>query len=111
MDEKFIKKATSFVEKNISNTDLSVELFSREMGMSRGHLYNKILALTGKTPTEFIRIMRLKRGAQLLGKSQLNVGEVAFKVGFNDPKYFSRYFREEYGVSPSEYVKRVEKNE
>lgn len=110
LDEKFIKKATGFVEKNIANTELSVEMFSREMGVSRGHLYNKILALTGKTPTEFIRIMRLKRGAQLLGKSQLNVGEVAFKVGFNDPKYFSRYFKEEFGVSPSEYVKRIEKN-
>ncbi|WP_234408709.1 ATP-binding protein [Marinilabilia salmonicolor] len=110
LDEKFIKKATRFVEKNIANTDLSVEIFSREMGVSRGHLYNKIVSLTGKTPTEFIRIMRLKRGAQLLGKSQLNVGEVAFKVGFNDPKYFSRYFKEEFGVSPSEYVKRIEKN-
>ncbi len=110
LDEKFIKKAAGFVEKNIANTELSVEMFSREMGVSRGHLYNKIVALTGKTPTEFIRIMRLKRGAQLLGKSQLNVGEVAFKVGFNDPKYFSRYFKEEFGVSPSEYVKRIEKN-
>lgn len=111
LDEKFIRKATRFVETNISNTELSVEFFSREMGVSRGHLYNKILALTGKTPTEFIRIMRLKRGAQLLGKSQLNVGEIAFKVGFNDPKYFSRYFKEEFGLSPSEYAKRVEKNE
>ena len=110
LDEKFINKATRFVEKNIANTDLSVEIFSREMGVSRGHLYNKIVSLTGKTPTEFIRIMRLKRGAQLLGKSQLNVGEVAFKVGFNDPKYFSRYFKDEFGVSPSEYVKRIEKN-
>ncbi|WP_291862608.1 ATP-binding protein, partial [Marinilabilia sp.] len=111
LDEKFIRKATRFVETNISNTELSVESFSREMGVSRGHLYNKILALTGKTPTEFIRIMRLKRGAQLLGKSQLNVGEIAFKVGFNDPKYFSRYFKDEFGVSPSEYAKRVENNE
>ncbi len=105
-DDKFIKKATSFVERNISNTELSVEKFSREMGMSRGHLYNKILELTGKTPVEFIRIMRLKRAAQLLGRSQLNVAEVALKVGFNDPKYFSRYFKDEYGVSPSEYARR-----
>jgi signal transduction histidine kinase/ligand-binding sensor domain-containing protein/DNA-binding response OmpR family regulator len=107
LDEKFIKKATKFVEKNIPNTEFSVELFSREMGMSRGHLYNKIVALTGKTPSEFIRIMRLKRGAQFLGKSQLTIGEIAYKVGFNDPKYFSRYFREEYGIYPSEYARRI----
>jgi signal transduction histidine kinase/ligand-binding sensor domain-containing protein/DNA-binding response OmpR family regulator len=111
LDEKFIKKATTFVEKNISNTGLSVELFSREMGVSRGHLYNKIVALTGKTPSEFIRIMRLKRGAQLLGKSQLTIGEIAYKVGFNDPKYFSRYFREEFGIYPSEYAHRIVRNE
>jgi signal transduction histidine kinase/ligand-binding sensor domain-containing protein/DNA-binding response OmpR family regulator len=110
LDEKFIKKATKFVEKNLSDTELSVEGFSKEMGVSRGHLYNKINALTGKTPSEFIRIMRLKRGAQLLGKSQLTVGEIAFKVGFNDPKYFSRYFKDEFGVSPSEYAKRISRN-
>jgi signal transduction histidine kinase/ligand-binding sensor domain-containing protein/DNA-binding response OmpR family regulator len=111
LDEKFMKKATKFVEKNLSNTGLSVELFSKEMGVSRGHLYNKIMALTGKTPTEFIRIMRLKRGAQLLAKSQLTVSEVAYKVGFNDPKYFSRYFKEEFGVSPSQYIRRISQNQ
>ncbi|MGQ1891919.1 two-component regulator propeller domain-containing protein [Thermophagus sp. OGC60D27] len=107
LDEKFITKATRFVENNLSNTDLSVELLSKEMGVSRGHLYNKLMALTGKTPTEFIRIMRLKRGAQLLGKSQLTVAEVAYKCGFNDPKYFSRYFKDEFGVSPSQYIRRL----
>jgi signal transduction histidine kinase/ligand-binding sensor domain-containing protein/DNA-binding response OmpR family regulator len=111
LDEKFMKKATKFVEKNLSNTGLSVELFSKEMGVSRGHLYNKIMALTGKTPTEFIRIMRLKRGAQLLANSQLTVSEVAYKVGFNDPKYFSRYFKEEFGVSPSQYIRRISQNQ
>ncbi|MFW6267907.1 MAG: two-component regulator propeller domain-containing protein, partial [Marinilabiliaceae bacterium] len=111
LDEKFIQKATRYVEKNLSDTELTVEKFSREMGVSRGHLYNKMVALTGKTPTNFIRLMRLKRAAQLLGKSQQNVSEIAFQVGFNDPKYFSRYFREEYGMTPSEYARRVMRNE
>jgi signal transduction histidine kinase/ligand-binding sensor domain-containing protein/DNA-binding response OmpR family regulator len=109
LDEKFIQKALDIVEKNISNTDYSVERMSRDMGVSRGHLYNKIMALTGKTPIEFIRIMRLKRAAQLLGKSQLTVSEIAFEVGFNDPKYFSKYFKEEFNLSPSEYAKKVMK--
>ncbi|MFT3738525.1 MAG: helix-turn-helix domain-containing protein [Breznakibacter sp.] len=82
---------------------------SRELGVSRGHLYNKIVALTGKTPIEFIRIMRLKRAAQLLGKSQLTVSEIAFDVGFNDPKYFSKYFKDEFNMSPSDYAKIVVK--
>jgi len=107
LDEKFLQKALSIVEKNISNTDYSVERMSKDLGVSRGHLYNKIMALTGKTPIEFIRIMRLKRAAQLLGKSQLTVAEIAFEVGFNDPKYFSKYFKDEFKMSPSEYAKKM----
>jgi len=76
------------------------------MGISRGHLYNKMVGLTGKTPIEFIRVMRLKRAVQYLEKSQLSVSEIAFKVGFNEPKYFSKYFKEEYGISPTEYIKK-----
>src|SRR5690606_39199208 len=93
LDEKFLKKALKVVEKNIGNSEFSVEKMGRELGVSRGHLYNKLVAHTGKTPVEFIRIMRLKRAAQYLGKSQMSVSEIAFQVGFNDPKYFSRYFR------------------
>ncbi len=74
--------------------------------MSRVHLYKKILKLTEKTPIEFIRILRLKRAAQYLRESQLNISEIAYKLGFNNPKYFSRYFQEEYGMPPSEYQKR-----
>ena len=83
--------------------ELSVEELSRELGMSRVHLYKKLLQITGKTPIEFIRVIRLKRAAQLLRESQLHVSEVAFEVGFNNPKYFSRYFKDEFGVLPSVY--------
>jgi signal transduction histidine kinase/ligand-binding sensor domain-containing protein/DNA-binding response OmpR family regulator len=106
LDEKFLSKALEITEKNIENTEFSVEKMGRELGVSRGHLYNKLVALTGKTPVEFIRIMRLKRAAQLLGKSQLTVSEIAFRVGFNDPKYFSKYFKDEFGVVPSVYAKK-----
>lgn len=103
LDEKLIAKAIKLVEENMSNADFSVEKLSRELGMSRVHLYKKLTALTGKSPIEFIRIMRLKRAAQLLGKSQLTVSEIAYEVGFNDPRYFSRYFKAEFGVLPSQY--------
>lgn len=104
LDEKLIKKALDVVEENISNSDFTVEQFGEELGMSRGHLYKKLLSITGKTPIEFIRVMRLKRAAQLLQKSQLRVSEVAYEVGFNNPKYFSKYFRAEFGELPSQYA-------
>jgi len=106
MDEKFVKKAVALVEANLSNSEFLVEDLCREMGMSRVYFYKKILSLTDKTPSEFIRFIRLKRAADLLEKSQLFVNEVAFQVGFNDPKYFRKYFKDEYGVSPNEYKKK-----
>ena len=103
MDEKLIEKAIKYVEDNISRSDLSVEELSRALGMSRVHLYKKLLQITGKSPIEFIRVIRLKRAAQLLRESQLHVSEVAYEVGFNNPKYFSRHFKDEFGVLPSAY--------
>lgn len=103
LDETLIKNALKSVEDRLSDPDFSVEDLSRELGMSRVHLYKKLLSLTGKSPLEFIRTIRLQRAAQLLEKSQLTVAEVAYKVGFNNPKYFAKYFREEYHVLPSHY--------
>ncbi len=79
--------------------------------MSRVHLYKKLLSITGKTPIEFIRTIRLKRAAQLLRESQLNISEVAYQVGFNNPKYFSKYFKEEFGMLPSAYQDKKENEE
>ncbi|WP_320017951.1 two-component regulator propeller domain-containing protein [Labilibaculum manganireducens] len=106
MDEKLIKKAVATVEKNISESKFSVEDLSRELGMSRVYLYKKLISITGKSPIEFIRIIRLKRGLQLLEKSQMNIAEIAYEVGFNSPRYFSKYFKEEYGILPTAYAKR-----
>lgn len=109
MDEKFVKKAISIVETNMDNTEFLVEDLCREMAMSRVYFYKKILALTDKSPSEFIRFIRLKRAATLLEKSQMFVNEVAFQVGFNDPKYFRKYFKEEFGLTPNEYKKKFTK--
>jgi signal transduction histidine kinase/ligand-binding sensor domain-containing protein/DNA-binding response OmpR family regulator len=103
VDEQFMKQTIEAVEKNISNTAYSVEDLSRDLFMSRVALYKKLLALTGKTPVEFIRMMRLKRGAQLLEKSQMTISEIAYEVGFNNPKIFSKYFKEEFKMPPSQY--------
>ena len=108
LDEKLIRRAIKYVEDNISRSDLSVEEMSRELGMSRVHLYKKLMSITGKSPIEFIRVLRLKRAAQLLTDKAQNVSEVAYQVGFNNPKYFSRYFKEEFGVTPSVYQNNIE---
>lgn len=104
LDEQFIRKVVKQVEENVANADYSVEDLCRDMGISRAHFYKKIMALTGKSPLEFIRHVRLQQAAQLLEKSQLTVAEVAYRVGFNNPKYFAKYFREVYHVLPSAYA-------
>lgn len=103
LDEQFMKDALQAVEKHLANPDFTVEELSRELHMSRVVLYRKLVSLTGETPIEFIRTIRLKRAAQLLEKSQLTVAEVAYQVGFNNPKIFSRYFKDQFKVLPSEY--------
>lgn len=106
LDEKLIERAVRYVDANMARADLSVEELAAELGMSRVHLYKRLKQITGKTPIEFIRLLRLKRAAQLLRESQLNISEIAYDCGFNNPKYFSRYFKEEFGVLPSVYQNR-----
>ncbi|OQP58965.1 hypothetical protein A3860_39070 [Niastella vici] len=104
VDEKFLKQALEIIEKNMDNPEFSVEDLSRDMHMDRSTLYRKINSLTGKTTSEFIRSIRLKRAAQLLEKSGMSVAEVAYEVGFNNPKNFTKSFKEEFKVTPSQYV-------
>lgn len=108
LDQQFITKALELVEMNIANSDYSVQELSKDMAVSRAQLYKKTLELTGKSPIEFIRSVRIKRAADLLERSQLNVSEVAYKVGFNNPKYFTKYFKKEFKMLPSRFFKKLE---
>ncbi len=105
LDEKLLEKALKIVEGHMSDTEFSVEILGESLGLSRGHLYKKLMAITGKGPAEFIRTIRLKRGRQLLEKSQLQIAEIAYEVGYNSPKRFTINFKEEFGMSPSEYLR------
>lgn len=102
LDEQLIEKAIRIVEENMDNSEFSVEELSAQIGISRSGLYKKLMSITGKSPLEFMRILRLKRGKQLLEKSQLSISQIAYKVGLS-PKQFSKYFKEEYGCLPSDY--------
>jgi AraC-like DNA-binding protein len=104
VDERFLQQALELVEKHLDDPEYSVEDFSRDMCMNRVTLYRKIHSLTGKSPLEFIRSIRLKRAARLLEKSGMSVAEIAYEVGFNSPKIFTRFFKEEFKVTPSQYV-------
>jgi DNA-binding response OmpR family regulator len=108
-NQKFVQDALAIVEKNISNSDFSVEELSRALLLSRAAVYKRLFVLTGKTPIEFIRSLRLQRAAQLLEKTNMTVAEVAYETGFNNPKYFSRYFKTEYGKLPSAYQAGIKK--
>lgn len=104
LDEQLIQKAIKCVEEHLTD-DFTVEDLSQAMGMTRGHLYKKFMAITGKGPADFIRTIRLKRACQLLSGSDLQIAEIAYAVGYSSPKIFSRNFKAEYGMTPGEYRK------
>lgn len=103
LDQKFLERASKLIEKNISNSDFDAYVFSSDMGMSRSQLYRKIQALTGYSVNEFIRNMRLKKGAELLLTTEYSVSDIAFKVGFKEISYFVKCFTDYYKLSPSKY--------
>lgn len=104
VDEQLIQKALGCIEKNMDNTEYAVGELSSDLGMTRMNLYRKLQSITGNTPTEFIRSIRLKRAAQLLQGSQLTMVEVADRVGFNSASYFTKCFKEMFGVIPTQYA-------
>ncbi len=105
LDAELVEKTIRVIEENMSNIDFSVVQLGKEVGLTRGHLYKKLMAITGKSPLELIRIIRLKRGHSLLEQGKSNISEVAADVGFS-AKQFSKYFKEEYGCLPSEFLRK-----
>lgn len=104
LDERFLERTRRIVENRLSDWKLDADGLSREAGISRTQLYRKIRSLTGQTVHEFIRTIRLKAAAQLLDSGKMKISEIAYHVGFNDLNYFSRCFRKQFGLSPSEYL-------
>ena len=103
MDKEFLERCTKLVTENLANPDFTINQLSRELALSRTIFYEKLKALTGQAPNEFIKLMRMTEAANLL-KQQIPVHEVALLVGFTDSKYFSTAFKKHYGVSPSKFL-------
>ncbi|MBR1808726.1 MAG: response regulator [Paludibacteraceae bacterium] len=109
-DEVFLAKLLDFMEKNMDNNELVVEDMVSDMAMGRTVFFNKLKNLTGLSPVEFIREVRIKRAAQLLETGAYNVTEVTYMVGMNDSRYFSKCFKAVYGMTPTEYKKTQTEN-
>lgn len=105
-DERFLQKAIEVIEAHMADPDLDIEKFASEIGVSRMQLYRKLDALTEMTVKEFVRSIRLKRAAQMLVQKKLNISEVAYAVGFRDLSHFRKCFKQEFGMSASDYVER-----
>ncbi len=104
-DEEFLKEVMSWLSKNIENSDLTIDQLASHLGLGRTTMYNKLKSLTGKSPVELLKEYRITKAKLLLHTGQFSVSEVAYKVGFSDPGYFSRCFREQFHMSPAEYLK------
>ncbi len=101
---KLLNRIVQYIDNKMNDPELSVEDLSKHVGMSRGSLYHKLLEITGLTPIEYIRSVKLQRAAELLDKSDFNVAQIAYMTGFGTPSYFSRLFKSHYNMLPSEYI-------
>ena len=104
-DEKLLERIMNTINKQLNNSDLSVDMIADEVGISRVHLHRKMKELTGQTPHDFIRTLRLKQAANLLTTQNMNITEVVYACGFSNPTSFSTLFKSVYGMSPREYMK------
>ena len=102
MDDSFLKKIVAVVEQHMSDEAFSVEALGREVAMSRRQLHRKLMALTSVSASDFIRYLRLHRAMDMLKANAGTVSEIAYRVGFRNPFYFSKKFHEQFGVPPSE---------
>lgn len=105
--DKFLQKITDVIKKNITDTELNIESLSKKMGMSRSNLHRKLVLLTDKSPSEFVRIIKLNESIDLLKKKQYNISEVSYMVGFNSLSYFTNCFKNHFHISPTEFVEKL----
>lgn len=102
-DKEFLEAVIASIEAHLEQAEFDQELLSKEMGMSKSTLYRKIKSVTGLTPLDFVRNVKMKRACMMLADRSRSISEVAYAVGFNNPKYFTKCFKEEFGLTPTEY--------
>ena len=105
-EQRFLKKVSEFIRQNAAMDKLNVEELSNQIGMSRSVLSRKLKALTGLSPVDYIKNIRLQMATEYFDSTDMNISEVSYSTGFSDPHYFSRCFKQIYKITPTEYVKR-----
>ena len=105
-DNEFLQNITGIIEENISNPDFKIEDIAQSLGLGRTSFFKKIKSLTGRSPIDFVNEFRLEKAAGLLEIGDYNISEISYRCGFSDPGYFSKRFRERFGMAPSDYRKR-----
>lgn len=108
LDDLFLEKFNTFLENNLSNSMLTVEMLAEEMNMSTSSLYRKVKGISGLSPVDFIKIARLKKAILLMQQGETRMNEISFMVGFSSPAYFSTCFLKQYGTTPSDFMKKAE---
>lgn len=109
-DRRFMDKLMELMERNMDNGNLVVDDFVQEMAVSRSVFFKKLKMLTGLAPIEFIKEMRVKRAAKLIETGEYNMTQISYQVGINDPRYFSKCFKQKFGMTPTEYKDSLGKN-
>jgi CheY-like chemotaxis protein/AraC-like DNA-binding protein/signal transduction histidine kinase len=105
-EDKLMKRLIDFIDRNLSDMDITVDSIAMSMGISRAQLFRKTKAILGQTPNDLLKTMRLKKAEQLVRQGKLRIGDIAFEVGFPNPQYFSQSFAKMYGCTPSDYHKK-----
>lgn len=103
VDRELLAKIDEEIENNLQDSEYTIDMLRTKLGISRSGLYKKLIYLTGRSPLEYIRIKRLQKGRDMLESGETSVSQIAWSVGFS-PKQFSKYFKDEYGCLPSEYI-------
>ena len=106
-DRKFMDKLLELMEKNMDNGDLVVDDLVQELAVSRSVFFKKLKTLTGLAPIEFIKDMRINRAVQLIETGEYSMTQISYMVGINDPRYFSKCFKNKMGMTPTEYRDKV----
>jgi AraC-like DNA-binding protein len=106
LDKDFINKVLDYINDNIGNPDLSVEVLASQLNLSRSQFYRKIKALTNQTANEFLRNIRLQKAKQIIENGNSNISEVCYQIGFSSPSYFTKCFKNYFGLLPTEIKKK-----
>ena len=107
LDEEFIDKCRTAIIAHMSDPDLSVDLLARELAMSRTSVFKKLKAVTGMTPNDFMKLIRLKEASRLLAEGRYRITEIGFIAGFSSSSYFAKCFAKQFGVLPTEFLKNI----